>query len=157
MDRLSLQLMLSSWAGKKARPLSLSTTTRPWLAQDWEKREVCTGGRGEDKREWKGNGRGEVEWEGRKEVVQVNFIPPHLSSLLSTLSPTVRGWGDRRSRDNGMGEEKRREDTSVGMEEHSSHQSLSCLLPQHTHTSPCPVGVQVSGAALKDLTAFAKW
>ena len=35
------------------------------------------------------------------------------------------------------------------MEEHSSQQSLSCLLPQHTHTSPYPVGVQVSGAALK--------
>ena len=46
--------------------------------------------------------------------------------------------------------EKRRDDTSVGMEEHSSQQSLSCLLPQHTHTSPCPVGVQVSGAALKE-------
>ena len=48
-----------------------------------------------------------------------------------------------------MGEKKRRDDTSVGMDEHSSQQSLSCLLPQHTHISPCPVGVQVSGAALK--------
>ena len=33
-----------------------------------------------------------------------------------------------------MGEKKRRDDTSVGMEEHSLQQSLSCLLPQHTHT-----------------------
>ena len=48
-----------------------------------------------------------------------------------------------------MGEKKRRDDMSVGMEEHSSQQSLSCLLPQHKHTSPCPVGFQVSGAALK--------
>ena len=120
MDRFNLQLMPSSLAGKKAHSLSLSATTRPWLAQDWEKREVCTGGRGEDKREWKGgwegrrgmggeegNGRGGVEWEGRKEVVQVNFIPPHLSSLLSTLSPTVQGWGDRRSRGDSMREEEK--------------------------------------------------
>ena len=48
-----------------------------------------------------------MEWEGRKEVVQVNFIPPHLSSLLSTLSPTVQGWGDRRSRGDSMREEEK--------------------------------------------------
>ena len=87
MDRFSLQLMPTSWVGKKARPLSLSTTTRPWLAQDWEKREVCAGWRGEDKGGRKGGGRGGGEWEGRKEVVQVNFIPPHLSSPFTTLSP----------------------------------------------------------------------
>ena len=32
----------------------------------------------------------------------------------------------------------------------SSQQSFSCLLPQHAHTSTYPVGVQVSGAALKE-------
>ena len=63
---------------------------------------------------------------------------PSVSSLPHPVL-IVRGWGDGGSRGNGMGEEKRREDTSVGMDEHSSQQSLSCLLPQHTHTPPYPV------------------
>ena len=87
-------------------------------------------------------------WEGRKEVVQVNFIPSHLFSLLPTLSPQYEGGEIEEAE--AIVWERRRYDTSVGMEEHSSQQSLSCLLPQHTHTSPCPVGVQAaSGAALK--------
>ena len=82
MDRFSLQLMPSSLAGKKARPLSLSTTTRPWLAQDWEKREVCTGGRGEDKREWKGR------WEGRSGMGgEEGGSASELHSTPSVLSP----------------------------------------------------------------------
>ena len=77
----------------------------------------------------------------------MNFIPPHLSSLLPTLSPQYEGGEIEEAEV--IAQERRREDTSVGMEEHSSQQSLSCLLPQNTQTSPCPVGVQVSGAALK--------
>ena len=99
--------MPSSLAGKKARPLSLSTTTRPWLAQDWRRGKSVPGEEGRTRGNGRGDGRGGVEWEGRKEVVQVNFIPPHLSSLLSTLSPTVQGWGDRRSRGDSMREEEK--------------------------------------------------
>ena len=61
---------------------------------------------------------------------------------------TIQHVGEEIEEAEAIAWERRREDTSVGMEEHSSQQSLSCLLPQHTHTSPYPVGVQVSGAAL---------
>ncbi len=89
---------------------------------------------------------------GRKEVVQVNFISSHLSPSLPTLSPQYQG-GKIEGADV-MAWERRREDTSEGVKEHSSRQFLTCLLPQHTHTSPCPVGVQVSGAALKEPPAL---
>ena len=46
------------------------------------------------------------EWEGRKEVVQVNFIP---SPPLPTLSPQCEG-----------GEIEGADESSVGVEEHSS-------------------------------------
>ena len=67
------------------------------------------------------------------ELHSISSVPP-----LPTLSPQCEG-----------GEIEGADESSVGVEEHSSRQFLTCLLPQHTHTSPCPVGVQVSGAALK--------
>ena len=87
----------------------------------------------------RGNARGGVEWEGRsgiggEEGVSASELHciPSVPSLHHPVS-TVQGWEDRGSRGNGKEEEKRREDTSVGMEKHSSQQSLSCLLP-NIHT-----------------------
>ena len=44
-------------------------------------------GEGRTKGEGRGDSSGGGGLEGRKEVVQVNFIPSHLFSLLPTLSP----------------------------------------------------------------------
>ena len=95
--------------------------------------EVCAGWRGEDKGGREGGARGRGEWEGRKEVVQVNFIPLHLSPPFTTLSPQYKGGEIEEAEAIAW---ERREDTSVGMDERSSQQSLFCLLLQHTHTSP---------------------
>ena len=111
MDRLRLQLMPSSGVGKKARPLSLSTTTRPWPAQDWEKREACFRGKGRTR----GEGRGMGGEEGGS-ASELHSTP----SILSPSYPVPQYEGGEIEEAEAIAWERRREDTSVGMEEHSS-------------------------------------
>ena len=54
-----------------------------------------------------------MEWDRRKEVVQMNFIPSPLSSPLPILSPQYEG-GEIKGAE-AMAWERRREDTSEGV------------------------------------------
>ena len=98
-------LQLGWEEGSSFQPLHHHTTlASPRLREEGSLCQRERGGRGGNER---GNGRGEGGMGGRKEVVQVNFIPSPLS--LPTLSPQCEG-----------GEIEGADESSVGVEEHSS-------------------------------------